>query len=1403
PVTGYQLMVMLLRTLGYGKAGEFTDPKGWELQTSTIAEREGILKNVTGGDFGAPAPRQMVAEILFRGLLHDTVAYSPLTPGGYTNSGETLGKRNLGLEDIKGVVMANEFADLEDDDTLADGKTRLDVDGKVYNLDIKSELTDIGEIRHAYVQNGTKVLTTLENLNDSTVNQPENGKGTKVSDLSKVNSDTQYFLNFGPVVQDESEWRIEYNVEFTAATQTGKTAVEVKEWFESEYGDLGDAGMKEISTIKYTKAIKPGENITAADLKIIRGIFDYADGEYDDDAAEAGINHGVIGSVFAGANSQSSTNRNKNLAVEMTYSQFVRDYITNENDAIKSSDNGEWLKTIDNNGDGVADYVFRTDFVMSVIADYNTKKETYFVEFDAASVGTDRKANDSIKKSDIVTEDELKVGDVILYTWIDGKCYVSHPEVDVKAIDKKGINYKAKTITCGDTTYDWSGIEQEAYHYYHDVSEANVEVNYNLYKDHFGYVRLFAEANKGFVLLTDGFYATDLKRDHTYKAEIWDNAAEELAEIDVANGNFIDTELDNDNGGDNKREEGTWDRLLAFEESYPEHVNPTAVGGRDPRTYVTTIAAYDVNGDGVYALDAVGAYTGRYAYTQHELDVTSFEKGSLKDKDLKVTTGHTEDNAGLNRVNATDETLYYYVQYEQSSKRQHPVVVDVDTWTGYNNSSVKLADGDRAYAVTLCYRNTDNDAWLNYETAEIIVIEHEVGSEKNTVLPVTLSQRLIGKNNKVGGNGFVWDSETGKWVLGDFEGKYINQGDPVVDVHSLASGENHFAPVDISDLLHFYEINENGELELISANYAEDYNIYAGVIVTEIGTVSRSYGEIGLSEGSADDSAWTLEPKHDFYKSSDNFYTIGYDRDAATDKDEMLHVPGWQAAILYGDVSSTFSADSLDAIHMNRGDKVIYVTDGDGAVQSIINVTKSEIKVNGVKTFPGVYEGDRHDTENKYAETWTLMDLWEEIADEQGNVADFPADKLIDKAKDLLDSEDATAASLTAVKDQLQAILNDEDAVKELTVAQKEQIEGLVTSLGTAITAATLKEAKADAQVAIKSMVDEAKETAAGDDAKLSAIDAAVAEAESSIDEADDVDTITTALNTLQDAIAAILEGDVEGADDVLSPNSDIKITVNEDDDIVVNVGTGATPSNGKIKSTLKVKTGLAPQDIDTPEDERVRSITFTKLAPQVRAEAPEVAAFTDWEMTITLKPGTTTLEEPIEFVLVLEEVVEPVAATVTIGRAKLHDTTEQNPIEDSALNTSGYKAELNAETNTITITHDGLKEHQNGNDPATKGNWIGFKVALGTPAEGEPTWTSVEYTFNGKTGTANLGELDESDTGVAFYYNYTEGKADDTVELTFVSEEGVKSTTVTYTVKFQVTLAAEENPPASEEVVD
>ena len=62
-------------------------------------------------------------------------------------------------------------------------------------------------------------------------------------------------------------------------------------------------------------------------------------------------------------------------------------------------------------------------------------------------------------------------------------------------------------------------------------------------------------------------------------------------------------------------------------------------------------------------------------------------------------------------------------------------VSKVTTWTGYKNAKASLADDDRAYAVTLSYRNADNTAWLRYETAEIIVIEHEIVGEDGMVLP--------------------------------------------------------------------------------------------------------------------------------------------------------------------------------------------------------------------------------------------------------------------------------------------------------------------------------------------------------------------------------------------------------------------------------------------------------------------------------------------------------------------------------------------------------------------------------------------------------------------------------------------------------------------------------------------
>ena len=66
----------------------------------------------------------------------------------------------------------------------------------------------------------------------------------------------------------------------------------------------------------------------------------------------------VIGGIAAGDGLGLVVNAllvDSSLAVEMTYKQFKAEYIDGTYTTISSSDNGEWLKTIDNNGDSRAD----------------------------------------------------------------------------------------------------------------------------------------------------------------------------------------------------------------------------------------------------------------------------------------------------------------------------------------------------------------------------------------------------------------------------------------------------------------------------------------------------------------------------------------------------------------------------------------------------------------------------------------------------------------------------------------------------------------------------------------------------------------------------------------------------------------------------------------------------------------------------------------------------------------------------------------------------------------------------------------------------------------------------------------------------------------------------------------
>lgn len=106
-VTGYEVLAMILRAVGYDQKGEFTGAD-WALHVAEIAEQNKILKNVKGVDLNAPATRELVSELLFQSIQVPMVSYTAAF--GYQNvsltgdkdknllkNNATLGYKNFGL----------------------------------------------------------------------------------------------------------------------------------------------------------------------------------------------------------------------------------------------------------------------------------------------------------------------------------------------------------------------------------------------------------------------------------------------------------------------------------------------------------------------------------------------------------------------------------------------------------------------------------------------------------------------------------------------------------------------------------------------------------------------------------------------------------------------------------------------------------------------------------------------------------------------------------------------------------------------------------------------------------------------------------------------------------------------------------------------------------------------------------------------------------------------------------------------------------------------------------------------------------------------------------------------------------------------------------------------------------
>ena len=203
-VTGYEVLAMILRAVGYDQKNEFTGAD-WALHVAEIAERQGILDNVKGVDLNAPATREVVAELLFQSIKVPMVTYTAAF--GYQNVGlnekadnklfaknETLGTKNFKLDCVTGYVTANDYGTKFKNmqikgENLAEKETTV----KVADQDI----FDAGRYGHVWTSKGSVITdvfyddallsTSYAGTAIATLTTKKTGNSDYVADLAKEN----------------------------------------------------------------------------------------------------------------------------------------------------------------------------------------------------------------------------------------------------------------------------------------------------------------------------------------------------------------------------------------------------------------------------------------------------------------------------------------------------------------------------------------------------------------------------------------------------------------------------------------------------------------------------------------------------------------------------------------------------------------------------------------------------------------------------------------------------------------------------------------------------------------------------------------------------------------------------------------------------------------------------------------------------------------------------------------------------------------------------------------------------------------------------------------------------------------------------------------------------------------
>ena len=180
----------------------------------------------------------------------------------------------------------------------------------------------------------------------------------------------------------------------------------------------------------------------------------------------------------------------------------------NSKSTLTPNSNGIELEIIDNDNDGVAEYVLWVQEDLTVITSLNEKKETIAFGSDTDKDITSYDKGRAIDLEDVTLYDGAEEGDIVLVRTYGGHYYVSQPEVVTGEMESYSSNKtKEQWIKIDGTEYKPSfinvtgeGYAEEFYTF--DVTECakdggvQWDTKYDFYLDSNGYVAAFKPAEK-------------------------------------------------------------------------------------------------------------------------------------------------------------------------------------------------------------------------------------------------------------------------------------------------------------------------------------------------------------------------------------------------------------------------------------------------------------------------------------------------------------------------------------------------------------------------------------------------------------------------------------------------------------------------------------------------------------------------------------------------------------------------------------------------------------------------------------------------------------------------------------------------------------------------------------------